>query len=158
METHVLITFYNFNFSSNDNTTSIPMELSYETKKIKFNYPQQEPLKLTFSSKFIQDKVSLVLSTTIDNAHDKKKKISFRGDITLNKTIFSESNKTTYEKNITMIPIEPIKEIKEVKDMKKIGKIFMQIQLLDSIEEWKKNLKNLNKKKTGTKLKSTSNS
>jgi hypothetical protein len=57
-----------------------------------------------------------------------------------------------------MIPFEPIKEIKEMKDMKKIGKIFMQIQLLDSFEEWKKGFKNLNKKKTGTKLKNTSKS
>ena len=153
METHVSITFYNFNFSSNDNNNPIPMELSYESKKIKFNYPQIEPLKITFSSKFIQDKVSLVLSTILDNPHDKKKKIPFRGDITLNKTIFSDNNKTSYEKNITMIPIEPIKEMKEMKDLKKIGKIFMQIQLLDAIEEWKKNFKNLNKKKTGTKLK-----
>jgi hypothetical protein len=54
-----------------------------------------------------------------------------------------------------MIPTEPIKEMKEMKDMKKIGKIFMQMQLLDPIEEWKKNFKNLNKKKTGPKLKNT---
>jgi hypothetical protein len=45
-----------------------------------------------------------------------------------------------------------------MKDMKKIGKIFMQIQLMDSFEEWKKSFKNLNKKKTGTKLKNTSKS
>ena len=153
METHVLITFTNFSLSSGETATSFPMELSYESKKIKFNYPQTEPLKLNFSPKFIQDKISLVLSTTLDSNHNKKNKIQFRSDIPLNKTIFSENNKTIYEKSITMIPIEPIKEIKEMKE-KKIGKIFMQVQLLDSFEEWKKNFKNLNKKKTGTKLKS----
>ena len=158
METHVLITFSNFTLTSNDNTTPVQMELSYETKKIKFNYPLSEPLKVNFSPKFIQDMVSLVLSVTLDSAHHKKSKVPFRGDITLNKTIFLDNNSTTYEKNITMIPIEPIKEIKEMKDMKKIGKIFMQIQLLDSFEEWKKGFKNLNKKKTGTKLKNTSKS
>lgn len=134
METHVLITFSNLSFSSNEATTPIQMELSYESKKIKFNYPQSEPLKLSFSSKFIQDKVSLVLSTTIEG-HNKKNKVSFRADITVNKTIFSENNRILYEKNITMIPTEPIKEMKEMKDMKKIGKIFMQIQLVDPIEE-----------------------
>ena len=158
METHVLITFSNFTLSSNDNATPVQMELAYETKKIKFNYPLSEPLKLNFSSKFIHDTVSLVLSTTLDSTHNKKNKMPFRGDITLNKTIFLDNNSTTYEKNITMIPIEPIKEIKEMKDMKKIGKIFMQIQLVDSFEEWKKSFKNLNKKKTSTKLKNTSKS
>ena len=158
METHVSITFSNFTLSSNENTTPVQMELAYETKKIKFNYPLSEPLKLNFSLKFIHDTVSLVLSTTLDSTHNKKNKMPFRGDITLNKTIFLDNNSTTYEKNITMIPIEPIKEIKEMKDMKKIGKIFMQIQLVDSFEEWKKSFKNLNKKKTGTKLKNTSKS
>ena len=155
METHILITFTNFTLSSNESNSPLQMELAYETKKIKFNYPQTEPLKLNLSSKFIQDKISLVLSTSIDSGHSKKNKIQFRGDITLNKTIFAENNKTIYEKNITMIPTEPIKEMKDMKDMKKIGKIFMQIQLLDPIEEWKKNMKNLNKKKTGPKLKNT---
>ena len=155
METHVSITFTNFTLSSNEANTPLQMEIAYENKKIKFNYPQTEPLKLNFSSKFIQDKVSLVLSASIDSTHSKKNKIQFRGDITLNKTIFADNNKTIYEKNITMIPTEPIKEMKEMKDMKKIGKIFMQMQLLDPIEEWKKNFKNLNKKKTGPKLKNT---
>ena len=155
METHVSLTFTNFTLSSNVNNSPLQMELSYESKKLKFDYPQQEPLKLTFPPKFIQDKVSLVLSTTIESGHTKKNKIQFRGDITLNRIIFSENNKTIYEKNITMIPIEPIKEIKDMKDMKKIGKIFMQIQLLDPIEEWKKHFKNINKKKSGPKLKTT---
>ena len=158
METHVSITFSNFTLSSNESTTPVQMELAYETKKIKFNYPLSEPLKINFSPKFIHDTVSLVLSTTLDSTHNKKNKVPFRGDVTLNKTIFLDNNSTTYEKNITMIPIEPIKEIKEMKDMKRIGKIFMQIQLLDSFEEWKKSFKNLNKKKTGTKLKNTSKS
>ena len=155
METHISITFTNFTLSSNETNSPLQMELTYETKKIKFNYPQSEPLKLNFSSKFIQDKISLVLSTSVESGHSKKNKIQFRGDITLNKTIFAENNKTIYEKNITMIPTEPIKEMKDMKDMKKIGKIFMQIQLLDPIEEWKKNLKNINKKKTGPKLKNS---
>ena len=156
METHVLLTFSNLTLSSNPSIAPLQMELSYETKKIKFEYPQAEPLKLSFSQKFIHDKVNLVLSTQIESGTNKKKIIPFRGDITLNKTIFSENNKSIYEKNITMIPIEPIKEIKEMKENKKIGKIFMQIQLLDSFEEWKKNFKNLNKKKTGGKLKNNS--
>ena len=156
METHVLLTFSNLSLSSNANNSPLQMELSYESKKIKFEYPQAEPLKLSFSPKFINDKVNIVLSTQIESGNNKKKIIPFRSDITLNKTIFSENNKSVYEKNITMIPIEPIKEIKEMKDNKKIGKIFMQIQLLDSFEEWKKNSKNMNKKKTGAKLKSNS--
>ena len=158
METHVLVTFSNFSLSSNENAAPAQMELAYETKKIKFNYPLSEPLKLSFSPKFIHDTVSLVLSTTLDSTHNKKNKVPFRGDITLNKTIFLDNNSITYEKFITMIPIEPIKELKEMKDMKRIGKIYMQIQLLDSFEEWKKSFKNLNKKKTGTKLKSASKS
>ena len=153
METHVSLTFNNFTISSNTPNTPFQFELSYETKKIKFEYPQTEPLNINFSSKFIHDKISLVLSTTIESGNNKKKLIPFRGDITLNKTIFSENNKTIYEKNITMIPIEPIKEIKEMKDNKKIGKIFMQIQLLDPIEDWKKSFKSMNKKKSGPKLK-----
>ena len=147
METHVLVTFSNFSLSSNDITNPIQMELFYESKKIKFIYPQSEPLKLNFSSKFIQDKVSLLLTTTIEGHN--KKKLSYRADVTLNKTIFSDNSnsKTIYEKNITMIPIESMKELKDMKDNKRIGKIFMQIQLLDPVEEWKKNFKNFNKKK-----------
>ena len=155
METHVSIIFRNFSLYPKESATPLQMELSYETKKIKFNYPQSEPLKINFSSKFIQDKLSLVLSTSIESSTNKKNKISYRSDITLNKTIFSENNKAIYEKNITIIPIEHIKEIKEMKEMKKIGKILMQIQLLDSFEDWKKNLKNLIKKKTGNKLKTS---
>ena len=155
METHVSITFTNFTLNPNDKTNPLQMELSYETKKIKFNYPQSEPLKINLSSKFIQDKVSLILSTSFESSTNKKNKVSFRSDITLNKTIFLDNNKTIYEKNITMIPIEQIKEIKEMKEMKKIGKIFMQVQLLDPFEEWKKNFKNLIKKKTGNKLKAS---
>ena len=155
METHVLVTFSNFSLSSNDITNPIQMELFYESKKIKFIYPQSEPLKLNFSSKFIQDKVSLLLTTTIEGHN--KKKLSYRADVTLNKTIFSDNSnsKTIYEKNITMIPIESMKELKDMKDNKRIGKIFMQIQLLDPVEEWKKNFKNFNKKKTGAKLKNS---
>jgi hypothetical protein len=138
METHVLVTFSNFSLSSNDITNPIQMELFYESKKIKFMYPQSEPLKLNFSSKFIQDKVSLLLTTTIEGHN--KKKLSYRADATVNKTIFSDNSnsKTIYEKNITMIPIESMKELKDMKDNKRIGKIFMQIQLLDPVEEWKK--------------------
>ena len=73
METHVQITFTNFTLSSNETNTPLQMELAFETKKIKFNYPQTEPLKINFSSKFIQDKVSLVLSASIDSGHAKKK-------------------------------------------------------------------------------------
>ena len=153
METHVSLTFSNFTIPSNTPNTPFQFELSYESKKTKFEYPQNEPLNITFSSKFIHDKVSLVLSAIIESGNNKKKQIPFRGDIILNKTIFSENNKSIYEKIITMIPMEPIKEIKEMKDNKKIGKIFVQIQLLDPIEEWKKSFKNMNKKKSGPKLK-----
>ena len=139
METHVSITFSNFNLYPNESTTPFQMELLYESKKLKFNFPQSEPLKVNFSSKLIQDKVYLVLSTSIESSISKKNKISLRGDITLNKTIFSE-NKTIYEKIITMLPIELGKEIKEMKEMKemkekKIGKILIQIKLLDSSKE-----------------------
>ena len=153
METHVSITLNNFNLYTKETTIPIPMEISYESKKVKFNYPLSDSLKLNFSQKFIHDKVSIILSTSIESSHNKKNKTQYRSDITLNKTIFSENNQTIYEKNITMIPIEPIKEIKEMKE-KKLGKILMQIQLLDPFEEWKKNFKILNKKKTGNKLKS----
>ena len=97
METHVSLTFTNFTLSSNVNNSPLQMELSYESKKLKFDYPQQEPLKLTFSPKFIQDKVSLVLSTTIESGHTKKNKIQFRGDITLNRIIFSENKSPIYK-------------------------------------------------------------
>ena len=159
METHVQMKFSNLILPSNE--VPIQMELSYEAKKLKFNYPQTEPLKIIFSQKFMQDKISLVLSATIEPAgHNKKNKnkISFRSDISLNKSIFLEHNKNIYEKTVTMIPIEKMKEMKEMKDMKKVGKINMQIQLMDPFEDWKKNAKSINKKKSGTKIKNTNTS
>ena len=93
--------------------------LSYESKQLKF-YPLAEPLKIIFfSKKVIIDNVSLVLSTSIKSSHNKKSKVSFRNDITLNKTIFSDSKQTIHKKNIMMIPLEPIKDKKEMKEKKR---------------------------------------
>lgn len=141
METHVSIMFNGFSMPSNENITT-SMELLCEGKNIKFNFPLSSPIKLTFSPKFVQDKIAL--SLTANDPHSKKTKILARGDVIIFKAIFSE--KPIYEKTITMIPPESIK------DLKKSGKIFMQIQLIDSFEEWKKNLKNSGKKNTNTKL------
>ena len=128
METNVSVIFKNLIFSSLD-YTSAAMELSYENKNVKFIYPLKEPIKITFSPKFITDKINLTLSVT--EIISKKKKLSFRSDLVLNKTIFSEGN-SSYEKIVTLIPTD-------FKDIKKAGKIYMEIHLLDPIDSWEIN-------------------
>ena len=146
METNVSIMFRNLILPSLDNNSAI-MELTHENKNLKFNYPLIEPLKISFSPKFINDKINLILS--VIEVISKKNKAAFRADLVINKAIFLEG-KTNYEKNLTLIPID-------YKDMKKAGKVYIEIKLLDNLEEWKKNMKNNPKKKTTQKY-SNSNS
>ena len=134
METHVSITLSKLFFPSTTDFHPDVMELSYENKIKQFNYPLNEPIKITFSQKFIQDKITLVLSTIIYQ-HNKKQTLLYRGEVILDKTIFSD-NRKIYRKHIILIPIESVKNIK------KAGKILMEIQLLDSIDEWKQNISN----------------
>ena len=136
METHISLVFSNFAMPNMDCSSEL-MELTYENKMLKFGYPLTEPLKLNFSQKFIHDKINLIVS--VIDPHRKNRVIS-RGDIVLYKNIFLDNSKTTYEKNITMFPLDG-------KDMKKAGRIFLQMQLLDSFDEWKKNMKTMTKKK-----------
>ena len=136
METNVSFMFKNLIFPSLSNNPA-EMELIYENKNIKFNYPLAEPLQTSFSPKFLTDKINLTLSVT--EIINKKNKLSFRADLVLNKTIFSGGN-SSYEKILTLIPID-------YKDIKRAGKIYMEIHLLDSLDEFKKNNKNnLNRK------------
>lgn len=121
---------------------SVMMELSHENKNLKFNYPLIEPLKISFSTKFISDKINIILSI-LENIN-KKNKMIFRADLVVNKSIFLEG-KQTFEKNLTLIPID-------YKDMKKAGKVYIEIKLLDNLEDWKKNMKNSSKKKTNQKF------
>ena len=141
METNVSIMFRNLMLSSLENNSAM-MELTHENKNLKFNYPLLEPLKISFSPKFINDKINLTLS--IIEVINKKNKLAYRADLVLNKSIFLEG-KPTYEKNLTLIPID-------YKDTKKAGKVFIEIKLLDNIEDWKKNMKNSSKKKPSQKI------
>ena len=133
METNVSVIFKNLIFSSLD-YTSAAMELSYENKNVKFIYPLKEPIKITFSPKFITDKINLTLSV-IENI-SKKNKLAFRSDLVVNKSLFMDGRQV-YEKILTLIPLD-------YKDIKKSGKVYMEMKLLD---EEKKNLKSNSKKK-----------
>ena len=141
METNVSIVFKNLIFSSLDNTTAM-MELTYENKNVKFSYPLKEPIKITFSPKFISDKVNLTLSV-IENIN-KKTKLAFRSDLVVNKSLFMDG-KQIYEKILTLIPLD-------YKDIKKSGKIYMEMKLLDNLDDGKKNLKSNSKKKNNQKM------
>ena len=139
METNVSIMFKNLIFSTADSNSGI-MELIFENKSSKFNYPLPEPLKITFSQKFITDKINLTLSVI---EFINKKKSIYRADFSINKNIFLEGN-SKYEKILTLIPTD-------YKDTKKAGKIYMEIQLLDNFEEWRKFSKNSSNKKNSNK-------
>ena len=139
METNVSIMFKNLIFPTIDTNSTI-MELIYENKNIKLNYPLSEPIKISLSHKFINDKINMTLCI-IENAN-KKNKLIFRADLVINKAIFLEG-KPSFEKILTLIPTD-------YKDTKKAGKIYMEMQLLDSFDEWKKNLKS-NKKSNNKK-------
>ena len=132
--------FKNLIFPSLDFNSGI-MELIYENNNIKFNYPLNEPLKIILSPKFINDKVNLILSV-LENGN-KKNKSMFRADLVINKNIFLEGR--IYEKILTLIP-------DSYKDARKAGKIYMEIHLLDSYDDWKKNIKNFSKKKSNQKF------
>ena len=136
METHVSIKFSKLFFPSSMNYNSDIMKLSYENKSIQFNYPLNEPIKISFSKKFIEDKISLVLSAITD-PNNKKQNFLYRGEVILYKTVFL-GNRNSYKKNITLMSAE------SVKNVKKVGRIFMEIQLLDSLNEWQKNINNKN--------------
>ena len=118
METNVSIMLNNLIFPTIDSNSTI-MELIYENKNIIFNYPLQEPLNLSFSPKFLNDKINIALCI-IENAN-KKNKLIFRADLVINKVIFSEG-KTLFEKILTLIPTD-------YKDTKKAGKVNMEIKL-----------------------------
>ena len=139
------IMFKNLIFSTPDNNIG-QMELLYENKSLKFNYPLIEPLKISFSQKFITDKINVTLS--VIELINKRNKLFFRADFVINKSIFLEGG-SKYEKVLTLIPTD-------YKDTKKVGKIYMEIQLLDSYDEWRKNIKNNSNKKSNKKLKNSS--
>jgi hypothetical protein len=145
MDTNVTIMFKNLIFSSPDNNLG-QMELLYENKSLKFNFPLLEPLKISLSQKFIIDKINLTLS--IIELINKRNKLFYRADFSINKSIFLEGG-VKYEKILTLIPTD-------YKDTKKAGKIYMEIQLLDSYEDWKKNIKNNSNKKSCKKINNTS--
>jgi len=138
METNVSIMFKNLIFPTIDTNSTI-MELIYENKNIKLNYPLSEPIKISLSHKFISDKINMTLCI-IENAN-KKNKLIFRADLVITKAIFLEG-KPSFEKILTLIPTD-------YKDTKKAGKIYMEMELLDSFDEWKRNLKS--NKKTNNK-------
>ena len=146
MDTNVTIMFKNLIFSTPDSTIG-QMELIYENKSLKFNYPLLEPLKISFSQKFITDKINLILS--VAELINKKNKLIFRADFVVNKSIFLEGS-SKYEKILTLIPTD-------YKETKKAGKIYMEIQLLDSFDEWKKNTKRNSNKKSNKKVNNSSN-
>jgi hypothetical protein len=145
MDTNVTIMFKNLIFSSPDNNLG-QMELLYENKSLKFNFPLLEPLKISLSQKFIIDKINLTLS--IIELINKRNKLFYRADFSINKSIFLEGG-VKYEKILTLIPTD-------YKDTKKAGKIYMEIQLIDSYEDWKKNIKNNSNKKSCKKINNTS--
>ena len=136
METNVSIMFRNLIMPSLDSSTAL-FEFQYENKNIKINYPLNEPIKITFSQKFIFDKVNIII--TVFETNNKKNKLLFRADLALSKAIFLEG-KPSYEKVLTLIPTD-------YRDSKKAGKLYMEILLLDVYDEWKKNIKSSSKKK-----------
>ena len=146
METNVSIMFKNLIFSTSDYNLGA-MELLFENKSSKFNYPLSDSLKISFSNKFITDKINLTLSV-IENINRKNKSL-FRADFSINKNIFLEGG-PKYEKILTLIPMD-------YKESKKAGKIYMEMQLLDNFEEWKRNLKNNNIFKRSNKKLNTNN-
>ncbi len=150
METNVSITFNSLTFPTIDTNSTI-MELIYDNKNIKFNYPMQEPIKTSFSPKFLNDKINITLCI-IENAN-KKNKLIFRADLVINKIIFADG-KTTFEKILTLIPTD-------YKDTKKAGKVNMELKLLDPYNEWKNNInsnkKSINKKKEYNNINNSSN-
>ena len=145
MDTNVTIMFKNLIFSTLDNNIG-QMELLYENKSLKFNYPLIEPLKISFSQKFITDKINVTLS--VIELINKRNKLFFRADFVINKSIFLEGG-SKYEKVLTLIPTD-------YKDTKKVGKIYMEIQLIDSYDQWRKNMKNNSNKKSNKKLNNSS--
>ena len=145
MDTNATIMFKNLIFSTPDNNIG-QMELLYENKSLKFNYPLIEPLKISFPQKFITDKINVTLS--VIELINKRNKLFFRADFAINKSIFLEGG-PKYEKVLTLIPTD-------YKDTKKVGKIYMEIQLLDSYDDWRKNIKNNSNKKSNKKLKNSS--
>ena len=145
MDTNVTIMFKNLIFSTLDNNIG-QMELLYENKSLKFNYPLIEPLKISFSQKFITDKINVTLS--VIELINKRNKLFFRADFAINKSIFLEGG-SKYEKVLTLIPTD-------YKDTKKVGKIYMEIQLIDSYDQGRKNMKNNSNKKSNKKLNNSS--
>ena len=143
METNVSIMFRNLITPGLDSNSAL-LDFQYENKNIKINYPIIEPLNITFSQKFINDKVNITI--TVYEIMNKRNKLMFRADLVLTKAIFLEG-KSTYEKILTLIPTD-------YKESKKAGKICMEIQLLDVYDEWKKNLKINSKKRSNRKLNS----
>ena len=143
METNVSIMFRNLITPGLDSNSAL-LDFQYDNKNIKFNYPIIEPMNITFSQKFIYDKINITI--TVYEIMNKRNKLMFRADLVLTKAIFLEG-KPTYEKILTLIPTD-------YKDSKKAGKIYMEIQLLDVYDEWKKNLKINSKKRSNRKLNS----
>ena len=146
MDTNITIMFKNLIFSTPDNNLG-QMELFYENKSLKFNYPILEPLKISLSQRLITDKINLTLC--VAEIINKRNKLYFRADFSINKSIFLEGG-SKYEKILTLIPTD-------YKDTKKAGKIYMEIQLLDNFEDWKKSIKTNSNKKNSKKTSNISN-
>ena len=138
METNISLIIKNVTLPSPENLCG-KIDLSYEGKNGVLIFPEGKS-NLVLSEKFINDKIHMIFNVIPMKSYGK-----YQGELTINKSIFPEG-KTSYEKKLAI----------HNKQTKKFGKIFLEIKLLDEVNEWQKNIKLFSKKKSTPKMKQAS--
>ena len=141
-----LVNFILYNiFKKEFDSSSALIDLSYEDKKYRFNYPQNDPLNILLSPSFLKEKQTInIIIMKIDGK--KYKKIA-RGELNIFKKYF-QGEKQKIEKYVYLTPYQSYLNLSNNDNQKpelNSGKIYLIINLLEPIEQGKKE-KDSNKK------------
>ena len=134
METNISLLLTNLSLPYGGDLKNGLIEISIDNKKQIISYPQENPVSLTLSSKFIKDKQLIYINFKIKT--QKKYKNIARGEIVLYKKYFIEGGGNV-EKNIIMIQSENQNDFSKI-NKNNMGKIHIKIALEESFESWKK--------------------
>ena len=149
METHISLLLTNLSLPYGGDLKTGLIEITIDNKKEIVNYPQQNPISLTLSSKFIKDKQLICIN--IKSKTQKKYKNIARGELVLYKKNIIEGGGNV-EKNIIMIQSENQNDFSKI-NKNNMGKIHIKISLEESFDDWKKKAFPLNKTSSTTRNK-----
>ena len=141
METHISLMLTNLSLPYGGDLKNGLIEISIDNKIKNINYPQENPIALTLSPKFLKDKQLIYI--IVKSKTQKKYKTIARGELVLYKKNLLEGGGNV-EKNIIMVQSENQNDFSKI-NKNNMGKIHIKIKLQNFFEDWKKKVISSNK-------------